>query len=411
MNDKQLYSEILGIANPWEVTEVRIDLTTGQVEIVVRYAQDEAPCVECNTISPLYDQRETRRWRHLDTCQLKTYLVCDVPRSACTVHGIKTISVSWAEKSSRYTLLFERLAIELLLASKNQTKTGTILRTSFDTINHIMHRAVERGLCRRDHTKTITKVGIDEKSFQSGHQYVSVLSDLEQRCVLDVVKDRTEEATEILVNTALSEEQRKNSKAICMDMWKPFMNTSEKCLPQADVVHDRFHVMKYLNDAVDATRRKESKSLAEENDPVLKGSKYLFLKNPDNLSDAQRTRFQQLQALNLSTSDAWRMKENFKGFFDSTTLDEAKYFLVEWSNDVHLSAIVPMKKVAAIFQRHLKGLLNYIKHRITNSVAEGLNALIQEIKFVARGFRRFENFRVAILFFLGKLNLYPQKCR
>jgi transposase len=259
--------------------------------------------------------------------------------------------------------------------------------------------------------KTITRVGIDEKSFQSGHQYVTVLSNLEQRCVLDVVKDRTEEATETLVNTALSEEQRKNIKAVCMDMWKPFMNTSEKCLPQADVVHDRFHVMKYLNDAVDTTRRKESKSMAKENDPVLKGSKYLFLKNPDNLTDAQRTRFQQLQALNLSTSDAWRMKENFKGFFDSTTLDEAKNFINEWSNDVHISAIPPMKKVAAIFQRHLKGLLNYIKHRITNSVAEGLNALIQEIKFVARGFRRFDNFRVAILFFLGKLDLYPQKCR
>lgn len=105
------------------------------------------------------------------------------------------------------------------------------------------------------------------------------------------------------------------------------------------------------------------------------------------------------------------MTENFKGFFDSTTLDEAKNFFNEWSNDVHISVIAPMKKVAAILQRHLKGLLNYVKHRITNSVAEGLNALIQEIKFVARGFRRFENFRIAILFFLGKLDLYPHKCR
>jgi transposase len=411
MNDKQLYAEILGITNPWEVTEVRIDIEKGQVEIVVRYTQDEAPCVECGTLSPFYDQRDTRRWRHLDTCQLKTYIVCDVPRVQCRVHGVKTILVPWAEKSSRFTLLFERLAIELLLTSKNQTKTATILRTSFDTINHIMHRAVERGLHRRDHASTITRVGIDEKSFQSGHQYVSVLSDLERRCVLDVVKDRTEEATETLVNTALSEEQRNNIEAICMDMWKPFMNTSAKCLPQADVVHDRFHVMKYLNDAVDTTRRKESKHLAKQNDPILKGSKYLFLKNPDNLTDAQQTRFQQLQALNLSTSEAWRMKENFKGFFDSTTLDEAKNFFSEWSNNVHISVISPMQKVAVILQRHLNGLLNYVKHRITNSVAEGLNALIQEIKFVARGFRRFENFRVAILFYLGKLDLYPHKCR
>jgi len=105
------------------------------------------------------------------------------------------------------------------------------------------------------------------------------------------------------------------------------------------------------------------------------------------------------------------MKENFKGFFDSANIEDATNFIHQWFNNVHASSIDAMKKVALTLQNHLQGLLNYITHKITNSVAESLNALIQEIKFVARGFRRFENFRVAILFYLGKFDLYPHKSR
>jgi transposase len=310
--------------------------------------------------------------------------------------------------------MFERFAIDLLLMSKNQTKSAALLRTSFDSINHIMHRAVERGLSRRENTTKIAHLGIDEKSFKSNHHYISALSDLEGRRILDSasgIEHRTVEASKTLINTALSQEQRESVESISIDMWDAFMNAASETLPQADIVHDRYHISTYLNGAVDATRRTEAKALAKHNDTALKGSKYIFLKNPENLTDVQQTRFEQIQSLNLSTSEAWRMKENFKGFFESTTVEDARAFFNEWFNNVHASAIAPMKKVAVMLQKHLQGLLNYVKHHITNAVAECLNALIQEIKYVARGFRRFENFRVAILFFLGKLDLYPQKSR
>jgi len=151
--------------------------------------------------------------------------------------------------------------------------------------------------------------------------------------------------------------------------------------------------------------------LVQQNNDVLIGTRFIFLKNSENLTDAQRTRFEQLQSVNLAISEAWRMKENFKGFFDSANIEDATNFIHQWFNNVHASSIDAMKKVALTLQNHLQGLLNYITHKITNSVAESLNALIQEIKFVARGFRRFENFRVAILFYLGKFDLYPHKSR
>ncbi len=308
-------------------------------------------------------------------------------------------------------MLFERFAIDVLKMSKNQTKTAILLRTSFDSINHMMHRAVQRGLARRENTTVISPLGIDEKSFKSNHHYVTVLSDLDRRRVLDVVEHRTEAATQDLIAKALTKEQQHSVKAICMDMWKPFMKTSRASLPHADIVHDRFHVIKYLNDAVDATRRKETKQLVQQNIGVLTGTRFIFLKNSENLTDAQRLRFEQLQSVNLATSEAWRMKENFRGFFDSANLQDATNFIHQWFNNVQASSIDAMKKVALTFQNHLQGLLNYVTHKITNSVAEGLNALIQEIKFVARGFRRFENFRIAILFYLGKLDLYPHKSR
>ncbi len=133
-------------------------------------------------------------------------------------------------------MLFERFAIELLLVSKNQTKTAIRLwrtclptgrlRTSFDSIHHIIQSAVERGLARREATVPVRALGIDEKSFKSNHQYITVLSNLDSRCVLDVVEHRTEETAQQLVSTALTEEQRHSVEAMCMDIWKPFMKTA-----------------------------------------------------------------------------------------------------------------------------------------------------------------------------------------
>ncbi|APF16796.1 transposase IS204/IS1001/IS1096/IS1165 family protein [Caldithrix abyssi DSM 13497] len=408
MKDKELFKQILGLSHPWEVSKVDLDIANEEVEIEIIYKSKKGFCPECEVEYDIYDHREKRRWRHLDTCQMKTYIVCKVPRIKCKEHGVKTIKVPWAEKSSRTTLLFERFAIELLLASKNQSKTAQFLRISFDMLHHIMSKAVERGLSRRTE-EDIKYIGIDEKSMKRGHTYVSVLSDSERRRVIDVSEGRTTSSASSLINKGLTEKQKEGLKAVSMDMWKAFIKAVQKELPNASIVHDKFHIMKYLNDGVDKTRREEARKLQKSNDKTLVKSKYLFLKNLENMTDKQLSRFRKIQELNLITSQAWAAKENFKEFFRSETINDAKFFFAEWYQDIKERSLNKMIKVAKMLIAHSDGLLNYIRYQIDNSVAEWLNGKIQEIKTVGRGFRKFENFRIAILFFLGKLDLFPQE--
>ena len=407
MNDKSLYTQILGITSPWEVSDVDLNLLTSEVTISINYSSRQGVCPECNQEFSIHDYRSERTWRHLDTCQMITTISSKVPRIKCSKHGVKTINVPWSEPNSRATILFERFAIDLLLASKNQTKAAELLRVSFDVLHHIMEKAVERGLLNREE-KDIEYIGIDEKSMKKGHNYITVLSDTKERCVIEVEETRTQLATQSLLNKGLTEKQKAEIKGVSMDMWKGFMNAVKEELPDASIVHDKFHIIKYLNDAVDKTRRAESKELQKRNDQTLVKTKYIFLKKKENMTENQLTKFQEIQEMNLRTSQAWMAKENFKEFFNSKSINLAKFFFAEWYNDIKQRSLTKMIKVGDMLINHIGGLLNYIEHPINNAVAEWLNGKIQEIKTIGRGFRNFKNFRIAILFFLGKLNLYPQ---
>jgi len=407
MNDKELYTQILGMLSPWEVSEVELNLKFSEVKITIAYTSKKGICPECGKEYSVHDYREERSWRHLDTCQMITTISSKLPRVKCPNHGVKTVSIPWSESNSRTTILFERFAIELLLSSKNQTKTAEILRVSFDVLHHIMEKAVERGLLNRKE-KAIEYIGIDEKSMKKGHNYITVLSDTKERRIIEVEESRTQLATQSLLNKGLTEKQKQQIKGVSLDMWQGFINAVREELPNASIVHDKFHIIKYLNDAVDKTRRAESKELQKKNDQTLIKTKYIFLKKKENMTENQLTKFQQIQQMNLKTSQAWMAKENFKEFFNSKTINLAKFFFAEWYYDIKQRSLTKMIKVGDMLIKHIGGLLNYIKHPINNAIAEWLNGKIQEIKTIGRGFRKFENFRIAILFFLGKLNLFPQ---
>jgi len=409
MNDKTLYYQLLGLNPPWEVEEVHLNIEQEEIEVFIHYRENKAPCPKCKDSCSIYDKREPRKWRHLDTCQMKTWLICSLPRVSCSEHGILTVEAPWSQSKSHFTQTFEKLAIDLLISFKKQTKVANLLRISFDQLHLIMKRSVDRGLACRDNNQLIDYVGLDEKSFRSHHRYASVLVDLDNTRVIDLVESRDEESATNLLKRSLNQKQRKHLKAICMDMWKPYMNASSKCLPKADIVHDRFHLVRYLNQAIDETRRQEIKSFDNKQKALLKNTRYLFLSNPENWSTTYKTRFQKIQHINLKTSAAWRIKENFRSFFLCDTLGEAKVFFAQWFNDVEEANLSSVKEVAKIFLKHIVGIINYVRHRITNALVESMNSLIQEIKYAARGFRSFENFRICVLFFLGKLNLYSQK--
>ena len=163
---------------------------------------------------------------------------------------------------SRFTALFERLSIDVLLGCQNQSKAKELLKLSWDEVHLIQEKAVERGLGRRVGGE-LKHIGVDEKSFLKGHQYATVLSDLDNPRVLDVARDRKEESLGELLNK-IPEPQRDHIKAVALDMSEPFINAVEQGLPQADIVHDKFHIAKYLGEAVDKVRRAENRNLVNQ---------------------------------------------------------------------------------------------------------------------------------------------------
>src|ERR1035437_6502830 len=273
------------------------------------------------------------------------------------------------------------------------------------TAQEIMRRAVERGLERRQ-LEDLKHLGMDEKSFKRGQSYVTLLTDLDQSRVLDVVQERTSEAADQLWET-LTPEQKQTVEAVAVDMWEPFIRTIEKQVPDADIVHDKFHVSKYLGEAVDQVRRQEHKELMAQGDETLKGTRQLWLYNPENFSPEQIEEFSALKDLELKVARAWAAKELFSKFWNYQEEGWARRFFKDWFGWVSRSRLKPVVEVAQMLKRHLDNLLTYLKHHITNAVTEGLNSKIQSLKSAARGFRNFRNYRIRILFFCGKLNLYP----
>lgn len=409
MESTELYQQILGISAPWFVESVEINHE--QTTVTVSLAHSTQPgqfcCPKCQQAASIYDHHQARTWRHLDTCQFQTLLTASVPRVNCTACGIHTVRIPWAAPHGRFTLLFECFALDVLFTAQVQSRAAELLRLSPEQIRYLQQRAVERGLGRRDQTRPLTHLSVDEKSLHTGHHYVSVLSDGAQGTVLEVVEHRTTEAATTLFEQALSVSQQETVKVVTLDMWPPFASAARAQVPGADLVYDRFHLSEHLNAAVDQTRRQENKRLSRTGDERLKQTRYLWLRSPDSLTDRQQEQLNQLCQHELETVAVWRLKEEFRLFFDSPSEAAATEFFHSWQARVEQLGNLPLKKVATMFKEHWDGLIAYLRHRVSNGLAESINGRIQQLKTKARGFRSCAGFRCAILFHLGQLDLYP----
>jgi len=397
------YHALLGLDQNWRVTSVDFQPANKSVDIDIEFCGTTMSCPKCRATCSQADMAPKRTWRHLDTMQFVTLIHASAPRSKCIQCGVLTLQVPWADKHSRFTLMFERVAIEVIQACSSVSAASKLLGLDWDATHGIMKRAVQRGMSRRN-TNTMEHIGIDEKSFGKGHDYVSVLTDLDQGRVLELVPGRTQESAEKLLKT-LPESQRAKIKAVAMDMWKAFMSAVKTICPTAAIVHDKFHVSKYLGEAVDHVRRQESRTLNEQGDERLKGTRQLWLFAREKLSEKDRAYLYQLQQSDIKTGRAWSLKENFRHFWECLDEETALMTFRGWYDWATRSQLKPIIKVAKMLKRHLNGLMNYIEHRITNAVSEGFNSRIQSIKSAARGFRNFDNYRIRILFFCGKLDL------
>lgn len=408
MRDKELYAQILGIKIPWQVSDVDLDVSSGEVTVTVEPDQETKHCCPiCGKASPGYDSR-IRRWRHLDTCQYKTILVAEVPRVKCEDHGVLTVSVPWAEPGSGFTSLFEALVIDWLKEA-SISAVSRLMNLSWNAIDGIMQRAVKRGLSRREEI-AVTQIGVDETAFKRRHDYVTIVSDQQTGTVLHVGQDRKKETLKAWYSS-LKEEQREAIESVSMDMWPAFINATLESLPGAEekIAFDKFHVAKYLGEAVDKVRRQEHKTLIAEGYEDLKGSKYDWLYNPENMTRQQKTRFKALRESTLKTARAWAIKELAMSLWHYVSKTWASKGWVQWLSWAVRSRLDPIKEVAKTIKAHLWGILNAVVLKVSNGPAEGLNSRIKMIKVRSRGFRNKERFANAIYFHLGGLDLYPEK--
>lgn len=406
MDEKILYAKLLGLNSPWGVDKVELRLDEGEVHVwVVLPPKQLWVCPDCLERAPIHDHRE-RVWRHLDTFQYRTLLHARVPRLNCPRHGVRQLRVPWAEEGSRFTALFEALAIDWMKQAP-LAAVAERLHLSWDEAAGIQERAVRRGLARRE-VETVRYLGVDETSFQRRHEYVSVVTDLERTRVLYVADDRKRESLDSFWQ-GLSREHLGSIEAVAMDMWEPYIRSTRAHLPDADskIVFDKFHVAQHLNNAVDKVRRQENRQLLAEGKPWLVKTKFSWLRNPENFTQQSWREFAPLRESVLKTARAWALKEAAMCLWDLRYLGVVERNFRAWYNWAIRSRLEPIKRVARMIKAHWTNIKTYFKHRITNAGAESINAKIQMVKYMSRGFRNRQRFRNAIYFHCGGLDLYP----
>lgn len=393
----ELFSRALGLEEPWQVIEIDFSEADQEINIYLDFPRGSRfRCPKCGREDvPAYDTKE-KRWRHLNFFQHKAYLHCPVPRIDCPDCGIKSVELAWARPGSGFTLLFE--ALIMALAGEMTVKALSRLIDEHDTRiwRVIQHYVAEAR--KKEVYLDVDKVGIDETSRKRGHHYVTLFVDLDQSKVIFATEGKDSGTIGRFSNDFHDHGGDPECvREVCCDMSPAFIDGVEHCLPNARITFDRFHVMKIMGDAVDKVRREEQRECKE-----LKRSRYIWLKNPENLTVKQRRQLEQLSQRNLKTARAYQIRLNLRDFWDQP-LSQAGDYLKRWYFWATHSRLEPIKEAAYTIKRHWDGVVNFVKSKITNGILEGINSLVQAARNKARGYRSVEYFITIIYMIAGKL--------
>jgi transposase len=404
MNSEHLFKMALGIATPWEVSGIKFEGSglDKELHINIDFKRGTKFPDESGEPCEVHDTTE-KTWRHLNFFEHACYLHCRVPRIKTKDGKIKLIEVPWARPGSGFTLLFEAYVMALIESEMPFNKIGKLLNENPHRLWTIFNYWINCAY-QADEPKAPKKLGLDETSKKKGHDYVTLAVDLDERRVLHVTEGKDKNAIKAIKTYFESKEIDINQiKDASMDMSPSFISGVTEYFPKAEIHFDRFHVVKLLNDAMDKVRQAERKEHED-----LKGHKYTFLKNRDNLSDNKQKALSELITLYPRLGEAYRLKELFNDLWEMEDEEDATHFLVAWCKEVEKSDITPFKQFVKTVKAHWTGIINFCEKEINNGVLEGINNKIQLAKRRARGYRCKENFINMIYFLCGKLNFdYP----
>jgi transposase len=400
MKDTIIFASALGISEPWFVNKVEFtpEIDGEVLHIYIEHKTGYQYRYDGDFCS-IYDHIP-RTWRHLNFFQHVCYLHAKVPRVRTKNGSTLQIDVPWADAGSSFTLLFEAYSMLLIKSGMSLTAAGEYMNIDGRILGRIIKRHVANALAEQP-LEAVQELGMDETSYQKGHDYITVLTDKKSKKVVGLGHGKGEEAVkEALIEMEVRGADRDDVETISLDFSPSFIAACNNYFPQAAKVFDRFHLDKLLSTAVDQVRREDQKHNVE-----LKKTRYLWLKNFSNLSEKKKKIVETLQQTCPRIGKAYRLKEQFKEIFQEIEKDKALELLEAWITLAITSEIEPIINFTNTLQKHWQGIITYFDGRVSNAFAEQVNLKIQEIKRVAKGYRNLDNFYTMIYFHLGGLQL------
>ncbi len=351
----------------------------------------------------IHDIRREREWRDLSLRKLPLKLRYRPRRVECPRCGVRVEDFPWAEPWARVTAALSN-AVAVLARKLSWKDTARQYGLDWKSVATIVKRAVRYGLKHRKRAP-VHAIGIDEVSRRKGQVYLTVVYDLERRVLLWVGEDRTEEAVRPFFTTEMGKRRCQTLQIVCMDMWAAYAKLVRAQAANAQILFDRFHIVKHLNEAVDAARRDLWRQLTTKERVGFRGTRWLLLKNPWNLNSSQKERLSRLVRRNSPLVRAWYLKESFQLFWTYRQPWRAQQHLLKWMNSAMRSRLEPFKKFVRMLRSHLDGVLAWTKTRLSNGAVEGMNNKIKTISHRSFGFRTAENFIAAIYHCCARLPL------
>lgn len=385
-NQIDLFTNALGLKDPWKVTEVSFDSNDSRLDIyIARTKGSKVTCPVCGKECSVHDSKE-RTWRHLNFFQYKAFIHCKVPRCDCNDHGVKQVEVPWTRQGAGFTLLFEAF-IMVLVKDMPVNAIAKLIGINSDSIWRIIDHYVAEAYDSIDFSD-VTTIGLDETSSKRGHNYITLFVDIDKSKVLYATEGKDASTIKSFKETFENHNGNVSSvENISCDMSPAFIKGVNNHFPDADITFDKFHVIKRINEAVDNVRREELKA----ND-ILKSTRYIWLKNPKNLTIKQQEQMQPLSKMNLKTLRAYNIKLKLQEFYEINDKAAALSHLKKWFFWATHSRLEPMKEAAYFIKRHWDGIVKYTTTKITNGVLEGINSIIQAVKRRARGYGTTKHF-------------------
>jgi len=344
-------------------------------------------CGECGTkCRSVHDGRE-RRWRHHDLAGMTLHLRYRILRAHCPDCGtVKTERVPWAAHGSNFTYAFEERTA-FLAQQCSKTAVVTLLRTSWRTVGTLIRRVVER--CHDaegDRLHGLRLIGVDELSYRRHHKYVTVVVDHERGRVVWAAEGKSA-ATLKCFFEELGPERCAQLEAVTIDLSAAYIKAVTEASPAAKLIFDRFHVQRLVHDALDKTRRDEVRNVqSKEAKAALKGTRWSLQKSPWNLTDVDVQTLAQLERTNRPLFRAHMLKESLAAILDGRQINVARRRLRQWIAEAQRSGLQHFKRVARTIEKHLDGVLEYVRSRLTNGPTEGLNGKARTITRRSFGF-------------------------